>query len=229
MDNIPYIAKNVNIEVNKLSVFTWTKRKKCDIIYELRRIFCATFQIKGGNSFMLRKLTSILLCGVLLLSLMILPVGAERIVTRGEVGRIDVWLKSSTHTYTAEDFPGIDIEKIEQYNTTKALRIYIVEKTEEATDAAMEQIKVILDGKYLDIIQYYKVVAVVDNNPGMIVPDGDVNKDNKTNLADVSILMQYIAGWDVEIREVIADMNRDDSINLADVTILMKHIAGWDI
>ncbi|MBE6707902.1 MAG: hypothetical protein E7578_01500 [Ruminococcaceae bacterium] len=59
---------------------------------------------------------------------------------------------------------------------------------------------------------------------------GDVNGDGKTNISDVSRLLQNIAGWrkaTVDILQV--DLNGDGSKNLGDATILLKYIAGWDV
>ena len=173
---------------------------------------------------MSKKLTSILLCGVLILSLILLPVSAGLIEIPGEVGRINVALIDSDHNYAPEDFPGINIEKIEQYE--KSLRIYIVEKTEEATDAAMEQIKVVLDGKYRYIEQEYKNNYVYSDDNDAVIRDGDANKDGRVNLTDVSDMMKYIAGWEVSISVTAADLDDTNTINLTDASILMKRIAN---
>lgn len=64
---------------------------------------------------------------------------------------------------------------------------------------------------------------VVDSTPG------DVNRDTKINLADVSLMLKYIAKWDVELDLVAADVNDDTKVNLGDVSLMLKYIAKWDV
>lgn len=58
---------------------------------------------------------------------------------------------------------------------------------------------------------------------------GDINGDGSVSLADVTLLLKHIAGWDVTIDNVAADTNGDGSISLADATLLMKYLANWDV
>ncbi len=58
---------------------------------------------------------------------------------------------------------------------------------------------------------------------------GDANDDGFVTLADVTLLMKYLAGWDVTINEVNSDANVDGKVNLADVTLIMKYLANWDV
>ena len=58
---------------------------------------------------------------------------------------------------------------------------------------------------------------------------GDCNGDGSINLADVTLMLKYIAGWNVPVDFAAADLNVDDSITLSDVTILLKYIAGWHV
>ena len=56
---------------------------------------------------------------------------------------------------------------------------------------------------------------------------GDVNRDGKVNLSDVSGVLQSIAGWTVNVNTDAADVNKTGDVNLTDVTKLLKSIAGW--
>ena len=58
---------------------------------------------------------------------------------------------------------------------------------------------------------------------------GDTNADGSVNLSDVSLLLQYIANWNVTVNEFTADTNGDTKINLSDVTLLLQYIAGWNV
>ena len=57
---------------------------------------------------------------------------------------------------------------------------------------------------------------------------GDADGDGSITLTDVTLLLQQIAGWNVEIIGD-ADANADGNIDLSDVTLLLQHIAGWDV
>ena len=57
---------------------------------------------------------------------------------------------------------------------------------------------------------------------------GDVNRDGKINLADVSGILQNVAGWAVDVNTDAADVDKTGKINLADITKVLKYIAGWD-
>ena len=56
---------------------------------------------------------------------------------------------------------------------------------------------------------------------------GDVNRDGKVNLSDVSGTLQIIANWAVDVNEDAGDVDKNGSVNLTDVTKLLKSIAGW--
>lgn len=58
---------------------------------------------------------------------------------------------------------------------------------------------------------------------------GDINGDGKVNGKDATRLMQYLAGWDVEIDQSAADVNGDGKINGKDATRMMQYLAGWDV
>lgn len=58
---------------------------------------------------------------------------------------------------------------------------------------------------------------------------GDVNTNTIINLSDVSLLLKYIAKWDVEINFELSDVNDDGKINLSDASLILKHIAKWDV
>ena len=58
---------------------------------------------------------------------------------------------------------------------------------------------------------------------------GDVNRDTKINLADVSLMLKYIAKWNVELDLDAADVTGDSKVNLGDVSLMLKYIAKWDV
>ena len=55
---------------------------------------------------------------------------------------------------------------------------------------------------------------------------GDINGDGNVNNKDLTRLLKYIAGEDVEVVTVTIDPNGDGNINNKDLTRLMKYIAG---
>ena len=57
---------------------------------------------------------------------------------------------------------------------------------------------------------------------------GDADGDNGITLADVTLLLQKIAGWSVEVPGD-ADANADGTVDLNDATLLLQFIAGWNV
>lgn len=56
---------------------------------------------------------------------------------------------------------------------------------------------------------------------------GDANGDGRLNLADVTLVMKYIAEWDVSLDTDLADVNGNGRIGIDDVSMMLKLIAGW--
>ena len=71
-------------------------------------------------------------------------------------------------------------------------------------------------------------VIAVNSTPVEYRP-GDVNTDSWVNVKDVSLLLKYVAKWNVEINLELADVNDDGKANIADVSLLLKYIAKWDV
>ena len=69
---------------------------------------------------------------------------------------------------------------------------------------------------------------------GTDITAGDLNADKKLNLADLVLLAQYVAKWDIEVNTDVANVNYnftengDDVIDLQDVGYLAKYLAGWN-
>jgi len=57
---------------------------------------------------------------------------------------------------------------------------------------------------------------------------GDVTRDGRVNLADVSTILKTIAKWETDIPQLAADVNKDEKVNLSDVAKMLKKIAKWD-
>jgi len=64
---------------------------------------------------------------------------------------------------------------------------------------------------------------------GRVLLSGDVSRDGKINLTDVSNLMKKIARWEMDICEAAADVNGDGKMNLADTSLIMQFSAMWDV
>ncbi|MBR5525097.1 MAG: hypothetical protein IKU51_07510 [Clostridia bacterium] len=58
---------------------------------------------------------------------------------------------------------------------------------------------------------------------------GDANGDNSITIRDVTLLQQYLAGWDVFINEATADADGDGRIIIRDLTLLQQYLAGWNV
>ena len=57
---------------------------------------------------------------------------------------------------------------------------------------------------------------------------GDVNRDGKVNLSDISAMLQSIAGWNTDINFYAADVNKSGDTDLLDITKMLKKAADWD-
>ena len=58
---------------------------------------------------------------------------------------------------------------------------------------------------------------------------GDINGDGVVNNKDLTRLMKYLSGEDVEVTEAALDVNGDGTVNNKDLTRLMKYLAGEDV
>lgn len=58
---------------------------------------------------------------------------------------------------------------------------------------------------------------------------GNVDGNDQINGVDVTLLLQYLAEWDVTINETYADVNGDGEINGRDATLLLQYLANWDV
>ena len=83
------------------------------------------------------------------------------------------------------------------------------------------------DGKLVFDTDHFSVYVIVENMPDYI--SGDLNEDGKVNNKDLGLLMQYLNGWNVDIRTEAADVTRDGKINNKDYGIFMQYLNGWDV
>lgn len=61
---------------------------------------------------------------------------------------------------------------------------------------------------------------------------GDADGDGKVTLSDASLILKYIAKWDLSettFRELNADADANGKIVLQDVSLILKYIAKWDV
>ena len=62
-----------------------------------------------------------------------------------------------------------------------------------------------------------------------VLAPGDANADGAVDGKDATLLLQYAAGWDVEIAAIAANVNNDNAIDGKDATLLLQYAAGWDV
>jgi len=63
-----------------------------------------------------------------------------------------------------------------------------------------------------------------------VMGDGDFNKDGKIRLTDVSLMLRYIAKWNINKNEYSlekGDVNFNEVIDIKDCAAVLKIIAGW--
>ncbi len=58
---------------------------------------------------------------------------------------------------------------------------------------------------------------------------GDADNNGTVGDNDVAVLMQYAAGWGVQINEKSADVNGDGKADGEDATLLAQYLAGWNV
>lgn len=58
---------------------------------------------------------------------------------------------------------------------------------------------------------------------------GDANGDGEVNLNDASLVLKYIADWDLTLDLDAADANGDGKVTLSDVSLILKYLSGWDV
>ena len=71
------------------------------------------------------------------------------------------------------------------------------------------------------------IVSAKDNSLKALIY-GDVNRDGKVNLGDVSASLRKIAKWDSDINDLASDVDKNGKLNLGDVSKMLKKIAKWD-
>lgn len=63
---------------------------------------------------------------------------------------------------------------------------------------------------------------------GARVP-GDANEDEFVDIFDALLVLQYDAGWDVQINTSNGDVNADGIADIFDALLLLQYDAGWDV
>jgi len=58
---------------------------------------------------------------------------------------------------------------------------------------------------------------------------GDVNPDGKVNITDASLMLKYVAGWNITVDVVLADLNQNGRVDISDASICLKLITGWKV
>ena len=58
---------------------------------------------------------------------------------------------------------------------------------------------------------------------------GDINGDDIVNNKDLTRLMKYLAGENVNVNEAVLDVNGDSTVNNKDLTRLMRYLAGESV
>lgn len=58
---------------------------------------------------------------------------------------------------------------------------------------------------------------------------GDANEDEKVDIHDALLILQYRAGWNLSINGRAADVNADNSVTLEDAILIFQHGAGLDV
>ncbi|MBQ4007791.1 MAG: dockerin type I repeat-containing protein, partial [Muribaculaceae bacterium] len=128
-----------------------------------------------------------------------------------------VWIKGatlvndSTNYYTIDDGT-LDMTLFNKFNQTVTMPEVLEGKTFD--------VKAFVS-LYKGVLQLYPVEVV---GPDVLL-QGDVNRDGKVNVSDVSVLINMILGITEKDMES-ADVNRDGKVNVSDVSALINIILG---
>lgn len=76
----------------------------------------------------------------------------------------------------------------------------------------------------LPLAQVQNMEFTNDAGSSTTVIRGDVNGDGSVNISDVSRLINYLQGGDVEIVQAAANCNGDNDVNISDVTMLINFL-----
>lgn len=62
-----------------------------------------------------------------------------------------------------------------------------------------------------------------------VVAYGDVDGSGAVDGVDTSLLLQYVAGWDVDVDRAAADVDANGAVDGVDTSLLLQYVAGWDV
>ncbi len=82
--------------------------------------------------------------------------------------------------------------------------------------------------KYIKVVATYNDISKTSANTEPVLQMGDVDKDGSVTIADVTLIMKYVAS-SVTLDEQqlkAADVNRDGTVDTRDVVIIQKYLAG---
>ena len=58
---------------------------------------------------------------------------------------------------------------------------------------------------------------------------GDADGANGVTSADAALILQYVAGWAVNIDAVAADVDNNGEVTGVDAALILQYVAGWDV
>ena len=125
---------------------------------------------------------------------------------------------NGTGSHSHDPFPGTNHVTAINNLTTPSLLTWSGQANEYGLDNIAENNGIIT----------FNVVNGDGTTPGHGFEVGDVNHDESLTIKDVTDLIDYLLGSDVEICTVCADVNGDEEITIADVTALIDVLLGND-
>ena len=165
---------------------------------------------------------------------------------------LDDSMSEYTVVLDCADFDAVTLTSLENYTSVKKITIYAGDLTAieltspaETGNDTYRLITGITDKSYVvrNLMEganfVYKVKALyidgtesawsnkqevylIENMPPHVA--GDVNHDGNVNIADVTLLIDYLLDGNTTICEICADVNQDNAINIADVTALIDNL-----
>ena len=142
----------------------------------------------------------------------------------------DATLEAAGLNYTVADqiYTIVFAEPVDSITMTAANQVRAISITAYGTKKDEPACEHVYDDDYDADCNLCGDIREVPEKPVDIIY-GDANGDGEVTTRDVTLLQQYMAGWDVTLVVESADANGDGEVTTRDVTLLQQFMAGWEV
>ena len=144
--------------------------------------------------------------------------GANSVLITGCTGGLTIRVDHDVSMFTGVLLDGVEVDPSN----------YTVSEDSAAVTFKPEFLETLATGAHYVVLQFTDGVAATKFTVADFIP-GDINGDGKVTSLDAARLMQYLAGWDVNVVAAALDVNGDGKVTTLDAARLMQYLAGWDV